>query len=191
MGMKWFFKKGTLLAVTFGGIAGLLLALGAEEMDRFTSTDTFCTSCHAMQTYIADAQTFKTSTHQTTASGVRAGCADCHIPKGLVLATYTHVVNGISDMWGEVSKDYDDPEVWNAEKTRLANATREWFRDNDSITCRECHEEVSIKPARQRGQKQHKEALESGVTCIDCHYNLVHEEIEPSEDFLNQGEMGQ
>ena len=191
MGIKRLFTKGILLAVIFGGIAGLLLALGAEEMDRLTSTDTFCTSCHAMQANIADSQTYKASAHQTTASGVRPGCADCHIPKGLVSATYTHVVNGISDIWGEISKDYDDPEVWDAEKTRLANATREWFRDNDSITCRECHEEVSIKPARQRGQKQHKEALESGVTCIDCHYNLVHEEIEPSESFLNQVEMGQ
>ena len=186
MRVKWFLAKGTLLGV----IAGLLIALGAEEMDRFTSTDTFCTSCHAMQVYIADSETYKSSVHQTTASGVRAGCADCHIPKGLVLATYTHAVNGISDIWGEISRDYDNPEVWNAEKTRLADAVREWFRDNDSITCRECHEEASIKPARQRGQNQHREALEANMTCIDCHYNLVHDEIEPSESFLEQGENG-
>ena len=187
MKVKWL----PLLGVIVGGFAGLLLAIGAEEMDRFTSTDTFCTSCHAMQSYIAEAETYKLSAHQTTSSGVRPGCADCHIPKGLISATYTHVVNGISDIWGEVSLDYQDPEVWNTEKARLADAARHWFRDNDSITCRECHEEASIKPARQRGQQQHKEALESSMTCIDCHYNLVHEEIEPSESFLEQVEMGQ
>ena len=187
MKVKWL----PLLGVIVGGFAGLLLAIGAEEMDRFTSTDTFCTSCHAMQSYIAESETYKLSVHQTTSSGVRPGCADCHIPKGLISATYTHVVNGISDMWGEVSLDYQDPEVWNTERARLADAARHWFRDNDSITCRECHEEESIKPARQRGQQQHKEALESSMTCIDCHYNLVHEEIEPSESFLEQVEMGQ
>ena len=187
MKVKWLLVKGTLIGV----IVGLLLALGAEEMDRFTSTDTFCTSCHAMQTYIADSEIYQLSVHQTTTSGVRPGCADCHIPKGLVSATYTHVVNGISDIWGEISRDYDDPEVWNAEKARLADAVREWFRDNDSITCRECHEEASIKPARQRGQNQHREARETNMTCIDCHYNLVHEEIEPSESFLEQGQMSE
>jgi nitrate/TMAO reductase-like tetraheme cytochrome c subunit len=187
MKVKWL----PLLGVIVGVFVGLLLAIGAEEMDRYTSTDTFCTSCHAMQSYIAESETYKLSVHQTTSSGVRPGCADCHIPKGLVLATYTHVVNGISDIWGEVSLDYEDPEVWNTEKARLADAARHWFRDNDSITCRECHEEASIKPARQRGQQQHKEALDSGMTCIDCHYNLVHEEIEPSESFLEQVEMGQ
>jgi nitrate/TMAO reductase-like tetraheme cytochrome c subunit len=183
--------KRVLIGIIVGGIAGLLLALGAEQMDHYTSTDAFCTSCHAMQSYIADTEAYKSSAHQTTASGVRPGCADCHIPKGLVTATYTHVVNGISDMWGEISLDYDDPDVWNAEKARLAYATRDWFRKNDSVTCRECHEESSIKPARQRGQKQHKEAREANMTCIDCHYNLVHEEIEPSERFLEQVEMGQ
>ena len=184
-------SKRVLIGIIVGGIAGLLLALGAEQMDHYTSTDAFCTSCHAMQSYIAGTEAYKSSANQTTASGVRPGCADCHIPKGLVTATYTNVANGISDMWGEISLDYDDPDVWNAEKARLAYATRDWFRKNDSVTCRECHEESSIKPVRQRGQKQHKEARETNMTCIDCHYNLVHEEIEPSERFLEQVEMGQ
>lgn len=171
------------IAIVVGVIGGLVLALGAEKMDRFTSTDDFCTSCHAMQTYIASTETYKTSVHQTTTSGVRPGCADCHIPKGLVAATYTHVVNGVSDIWGEISHDYEDPEVWRAERARLAYAVRDWLVANDSVTCRECHEEASIKPARNRGQRQHKEARETGTTCIYCHYNLVHEEIEPRESF--------
>jgi nitrate/TMAO reductase-like tetraheme cytochrome c subunit len=186
-----FLSKAAFVGIVVGGIGGLVLALVAEEMDRQTSTDAFCTSCHAMQTYIADTETYKTSAHQTTTSGVRPGCADCHIPKGLIPATYTHAVNGISDIWGEISLDYDDPAVWHAEKARLAYATRDWFRANDSVTCRECHEQDAIKPVRKRGQRQHKEARETGMTCIDCHYNLVHEEIEPRESFLEQAEMGQ
>lgn len=179
------FKKAVVITFIIGAIAGIVAALAAEQVDRLTTTDEFCTSCHAMQTYIANAETYKTSAHQTTPSGVRAGCADCHIPKGLIVAAYTHVVNGISDIWGQARLDYEDPEIWEAEKARLAHAARDWFRGNDSVTCRGCHEEASIKPQRKRGQRQHEEARASSMTCIDCHYNLVHEEIEPSQSFLD------
>ena len=184
MGLS-FFKKTAVVTFVIGGVAGLIAALGAEEMDRLTSTDEFCTSCHAMQAYIAEAEVYKTSAHQTTASGVRPGCADCHIPKGLVAATYTHVVNGVGDLVGEFTLDYNDPKVWKAERPRLAYAVRDWFRDNDSVTCRTCHEQVSIKPKRKRGQRQHQIALKEDMTCIDCHYNLVHEEVEPRQSFLD------
>ena len=180
------FRKPVVITFIIGGIAGLVVALAAEKMDHFTSTDEFCTSCHAMKTYIADAEAFKSSAHQTTKTGVRAGCADCHIPQGLVLATYTHVVNGVSDLWGEATRDYENPEVWHAEKARLADAVRDWFLANDSMTCRGCHELASIKPERKRGQTQHEEARKSGTTCIACHYNLVHDEVEPSQHFLDQ-----
>ena len=83
------FKKAIVITFIVGGIAGIVAALAAEEVDRLTTTDAFCTSCHAMQAYIAEAEAYKTSTHQTTASGVRPRCADCHIPKGLVIAAYT------------------------------------------------------------------------------------------------------
>jgi nitrate/TMAO reductase-like tetraheme cytochrome c subunit len=178
------FRKTIIITFVIGAVAGVIVALIAEKVDHLTSTEEFCTSCHAMQSYIASSETYKTSTHQTTSSGVRPGCADCHIPSGLVYATYTHMVNGASDLWGEISHDYDNPATWEAEKGRLAYAARDWFRDNDSVTCRECHEEASIKPQRKRGQTQHAEARESGTTCIECHYNLVHEEIEPRESFL-------
>jgi nitrate/TMAO reductase-like tetraheme cytochrome c subunit len=42
----------------------------------------------------------------------------------------------------------------------------------------------AIQPERLRGQRQHAEAIETGTTCIACHYNLVHKDVEPSEEFL-------
>lgn len=185
MKLPSFLTKATVIIFVVGGIAGLVAALAAEQIDHLTSTDKFCTSCHSMQTYIADAKVYKSSAHQTTTSGVRPKCADCHIPKGLVSATYTHIVNGAGDLWGQARFDYEDPKVWEAEKTRLAHAVRDWMRDNDSVTCRSCHEEASIKPQRKRGKRQHEEARKSGMTCIDCHYNLVHDEVPARESFLN------
>jgi nitrate/TMAO reductase-like tetraheme cytochrome c subunit len=180
-----FLTKATVVIFIVGGIAGLVAALAAEQIDHMTSTDAFCTSCHSMKTYIADAETFRNSAHQTMTSGVRPKCADCHIPKGLIAATFTHVVNGAGDLWGQATHDYEDPKVWEAQKARLAHAVRDWMRENDSATCRTCHEEASIKPQRKRGQRQHEEARKSGMTCIDCHYNLVHDEIPVRESFLD------
>ncbi len=184
MGLS-FFKKTAVITFVIGGVAGLIAALGLEEMDRFTSTDEFCTGCHLTQVYIAESETYKTSGHRTRTSGVIAGCADCHIPKGLIPATYIHIVKGAEDLWGEIAFDYNDPEVWKAERPRLAHAVRDWFLANDSVTCRECHVMEAIKPKRKRGQRQHAAAIKEETTCVACHYNLVHEEVEPSEAFLN------
>jgi nitrate/TMAO reductase-like tetraheme cytochrome c subunit len=74
--------------------------------------------------------------------------------------------------------------VWQQRRPQLAHAVRDWMRANDSVTCRSCHVEAAIEPARKRGQRAHTEARESRMTCIDCHYNLVHEPVEPRDSFL-------
>ena len=181
---KWI-SGGSMLAALAGLIVGVVGVLAAEQMDHYTNTDAFCTSCHLTGEYIAKSEVYLNSSHQTRASGVRPGCAGCHIPKGLVPATWTHIVKGVADLYGEISYDYEKEEVWKERRPELAYAVRDWMRRNDSITCRSCHEEASIKPKRKRGQRQHAEAREEGMTCIDCHYNLVHEEVEPRESFLD------
>tara|TARA_B100000315_G_scaffold111702_1_gene102453 strand:- start:41 stop:265 length:225 start_codon:yes stop_codon:yes gene_type:complete len=55
---------------------------------------------------------------------------------------------------------------------------------NDSANYRGCHVEEAIEAERKRGQRQHTEAKKNGTTCIACHYNLVHKEVEPSKAFL-------
>jgi len=180
-----FLKNPAFITFIVGCITGLIFALSAEKFDHITTTDQFCTSCHAMKMYIADTEVYQTSVHRTHASGVQPGCADCHIPKGLVISTYTHIIDGVSDLWGQLNYDYEDPVVWEKERGRLAYAVRDTMRKNDSVTCRSCHTEALIKPQRKRGQKQHEIASENGMTCIDCHYNLVHEAVEPRDSFLN------
>jgi len=179
------YKKMSFILFVFGLIIGLLIALSAEQFDHITTTDQFCTSCHAMKTYIGESETYQSSTHRTHTSGVQPGCAECHIPKGLVISTYTHVVDGFSDLLGQLNYDYEDPGVWEKERSRLAYAVRDTMRKNDSVTCRNCHIEALIKPKRKRGQKLHEMANENQMTCIDCHYNLVHKEVKPRDTFLN------
>ncbi len=181
---KW--VTGTVFVAGVAGLViGVVIVLAAERMDRYTNTDAFCTSCHLTGEYIAKSEAYLTSSHQTRSGGVRPGCADCHIPEGLVPATWIHIVKGIQDLYGEFRYDYENEEVWKERRPELAFAVRDWLRANDSVTCRSCHEEASIKPKRKRGQRQHTEAREQGMTCIDCHYNLVHEEVEPRDSFLD------
>lgn len=175
---------GTMLAAIIGLVIGIAAVLAAEQMDHYTNTNEFCTSCHLTGEYIAKSETFLTSSHYTRASGVRPKCSDCHIPKGLVPATWTHVVKGVQDLYGQLRYDYEDRAVWEERRAELAYAVRDWMVANDSVTCRSCHEEAAIKPERKRGQRQHAEARQRGMTCIECHYNLVHDEVEPRESFL-------
>jgi len=174
-----------LITLLIGTTVGLLIALSAEKFDHLTTTDQFCTSCHSMSAYVAESETYRSSSHRNHAGGVQPGCADCHIPKGLVISAYTHVVDGAADLWGQLNYDYQDPEVWEKERARLAYAVRDTMRENDSVTCRSCHTESLIKPKRKRGQKQHETAKAEGMTCIDCHYNLVHDEVEPRDSFID------
>ena len=51
---------------------------------------------------------------------------------------------------------------------------------NDS-PCRVCHK--AVRPSSDDAAKQHKRMESEGLTCIDCHQNLVHEEV-PEEDLV-------
>ncbi len=80
MAMFSWIRGTVMLAATVGLIVGIAAVLGAEQMDHYTNTDAFCTSCHLTGEYIAKSEVYLTSSLQTRSSGVRPGCADCHIP---------------------------------------------------------------------------------------------------------------
>ena len=124
----------------------------------------------------------KKSKHWNAPSGVRATCADCHVGGRLSFAMMDHFV-GTGELFVWLTHDLDKPGAF--ERLRPAGADRVRFQmiENDSARCRSCHEMEAIKPERIRGQNIHADALETGTTCIICHYNLVHKEVEPSVAF--------
>ena len=172
--------SGLLLVIAF--IVGAAFAVPAfDYTDRYFSSEAFCSdTCHSMQGTVA--KELRESDHYNTDSGVQATCRNCHIPEGLTAAMWTHVI-GTKDLIAYVMgvrtvEDYEEIRAENAEAVRLRMVK------NDSKNCRSCHNMAAIKPERTRGQKQHAEARKNGTTCIACHYNLVHKEVEPSEEFL-------
>jgi nitrate/TMAO reductase-like tetraheme cytochrome c subunit len=168
-----------LVALVVGGLGGVVFMTFLIDVDRFTSSNEFCTSCHSM-TY-AD-ESYRRSTHFSSSSGVRASCGDCHVSEGVFAATWDHVL-GTKDLLEQFfGPDYDDPAVNLLHLPEAAFAARQWLKDRDSATCKRCHELDAIQGKRANTAAIHREETD-GKSCIDCDYNLVHRHVPDQKTF--------
>jgi nitrate/TMAO reductase-like tetraheme cytochrome c subunit len=165
-----------LFALILGGLAGMSFILALIEFDHLASTEAFCTSCHSMEIV---AEPYRKSSHYLPASGVRAECGDCHVSEGVFAATWDHFVGG-KDLLNQLfGADYDDPVINMLHLPKGAFTAREWFMKTDSATCKRCHLKQAIFGTRPDTVTIHTEEAQD-KTCIECHYNLVHEPV-PNE----------
>lgn len=181
-------QKGSIGTLLIGGLLGIVLVAVVFGGEAALSTDEFCTSCHSM-TY--PQEELKQSSHYG-ALGANPGCKDCHIPQGFEnfhLAVYTHIVDGARELYLELVNDYSTLEKFNERRLIMAHDARMNLKKWDSVTCRACHKNPD--PPGESAQAEHKKMETEGATCIDCHQNLVHEEV-PMTDLnasLAAGEM--
>jgi nitrate/TMAO reductase-like tetraheme cytochrome c subunit len=187
MGKRWLLVLSVLAAGAALGAGGILVSL---EVNRATSTDAFCTSCHSMAGLAADPH-FIASAHRANSAGVRPSCGDCHIPKtNWFVETFEHAKSGLRDTIAEATHNYNDPNIWEPRRVQLAHEVRATMRAQDSVTCRECHNAAAIQPKSERGQAAHALLREGRMTCIDCHFNLVHAPVPPSIEFIRGSGIG-
>ena len=167
-------NRGLLLVGLIGAVIGASGIILSISFNHYTSTTEFCTSCHSMAFQSAD-PVFEKSLHRTNNKGVRPSCGDCHIPTtNWFIETYTHASSGIHDIIAELTHNYSDPKLWEARRSEMAPEVIAKFRAQDSVTCRSCHDASAIKPASENGRVSHALLRQGGVTCIDCHANIVH-----------------
>ena len=103
---RWLLLLALLVA---GGVLGAGAMLVSLEVNKATSTDEFCTSCHSMK-FVGNDPHFQASAHRSNSEGVNPTCADCHIPKtNWFVETYTHVTSGVRDVIAEYTHNYSDP----------------------------------------------------------------------------------
>jgi len=156
-------------------VGGILIGAGVGTL-HLTATEQFCSnSCHEMQANAA--AEFKDTIHDKNRTGVRATCADCHIPHELV-PMMIRKIEASREVWGHLTGYIDSKEKY--EKARHAMAVREWTRmkKNDSQECRNCHDFQAMDPGKQ-GEgvaDRHAKARAAGTTCIDCHFGIAHKE---------------
>jgi|TARA_B110000495_G_C22954428_1_gene559069 cytochrome c-type protein NapC len=165
-----------LLAIVLGVSFAILGSVVTEQ----TNSTEFCTSCHSMQWVTNE---WKESYHYKNASGVRAECADCHVPHSLGPKMVAKLL-AAKDVWGEVTGVIDTKEKFESHRWVMANRVWDKMKATDSRECRSCHAFESMDTTEQTkfSRKKHAKAELEGKTCIDCHRGIAHEmPTEPRE----------
>ena len=166
---RW--SLGTVLAV--GGIAGIIFWGGFNTFMEYTNTEEFCVSCHEMRDNVG--VEWKQSAHYKNASGVRAICSDCHVPKDWT-AKLWRKIQATNELYHHLIGTIDTPEKFEAKRAELAERVWAAMKANDSRECRNCHsyEAMDFHKQTLRAQEKMREGLEQGKTCIECHTGIAH-----------------
>ena len=166
----------------FGILFAGLFSMGLS----YTNELEFCTSCHSMKINLEE---YKETVHYKNASGVRAICSDCHVPKQFVPKMIAKVM-AIKDIYHEIMGTIDTREKYEAHRWEMANRVWDKMRASNSRECRSCHEFASMDLSAQgrSARKRHPRAMDDGDACIDCHAGIAHEEPdEPDEPTPDPG----
>ena len=156
------------VCVLVGG--GILVA--AVETVHMTSTEEFCSSCHTNDA----AAEFKGTIHDQNRTGVRATCADCHLPREVV-PMMVRKVKAAKEVWGQFTGVINTKEKY--DKHRYEMAVSEWTRmkGNNSQECRNCHNLAKAAEKQSDTAKaRHAKAMAERTDCIDCHFGIAHTE---------------
>lgn len=158
-------------------IAGTLLAGGAYGL-AWTNTEQFCIGCHEMRDNVY--AEYQDTIHDKNRTGVRAICADCHVPRepGPMLV---RKVQATFELWGHfVTGVIDTKEKFEAHRAEMAKHVWTRMKRTDSLECRNCHNEqkMSTELQSEKARSRHAKGRADGMTCIDCHFGIAHKEPE-------------
>ncbi|HEY9530080.1 MAG TPA: NapC/NirT family cytochrome c [Burkholderiales bacterium] len=155
-------------------IGGTLLAAGAAGL-AWTNTEGFCIGCHEMRDNVY--AEYKGTIHDTNRSGVRAICSDCHVPREPI-PMLKRKVAATFELWGHFTGKIDTKEKFEKHRYQLAKNVWTTMINNDSHECRNCHksESMSSELQSEKAQARHAKARAEGMTCIQCHFGIAHQE---------------
>lgn len=173
------FGWGVILVV--GGVAGIIFWGGFNMFMERTNTLGFCISCHEMRTTVYEE--YKQSVHFQNASGVRAICSDCHVPKPWT-AKLVRKIKASNELLHKMLGTIDTPEKFEAKRLELAEHVWAGMIANDSQECRNCHsyDAMHFEKQRKRSAEKMQVAAKQGKTCIECHKFIAHKRPANYED---------
>ena len=163
---------GTLLVV--GGLCGVIFWGGFNWSMELTNTETFCISCHEMEQNVF--REYQQTAHYSNHSGVRATCPDCHVPKSWIHKV-ARKIKATNELYHKAMGSISTREKFEAKRLELANNVWRVMKETDSRECRNCHnfDYMDFTIQEERAARRHQEAIDEGMTCIDCHKGIAHE----------------
>jgi cytochrome c-type protein NapC len=182
-------RKFSLLLLFIIFVAGIVFAGLFNVGLSATNEMEFCTNCHTMKINLKE---LEESVHYKNASGVRATCADCHVPKAFVPKMIAKVM-AAKDVYHELIGTIDTPEKYEAHRWDMASRVWAKMEANNSRECRSCHDfsQMDLAAQGRSARNRHARAEDEGHTCIDCHKGIAHElpdePDESAEDIAAQG----
>lgn len=172
-------SAGVLLLL--GCVVGVVLSSGIRGAVAYTNTTAFCVSCHEMDQLVH--QEYRESAHFKNASGVRAGCPDCHVPRDLG-GMVVRKIKAVGDIYHWILGSVDTPEKFEAKRLVLAERVWKDMMESNSRECRNCHDykAMDFHKQTQRGREKMEEARDENKPCIECHKGLTHKNPEEDDD---------
>ncbi|WP_419722247.1 NapC/NirT family cytochrome c [Serratia fonticola] len=166
-------NKTVAMMMVFGAIVGAVIVLAAQWSLQKTSSTEFCLSCHTMQ---APYEEYTGSVHFQNQKGIRAECADCHIPPSGLDYLLTKLVASKDIYHQFISKKIETPEQYEDHRLAMAQTVWDQLKANDSATCRSCHsmDAMMLDAQSADAKKMHEMGIKEQQTCIDCHKGVAH-----------------
>ena len=144
----------------------------APERDR---KNRFCISCHEMKNTVY--QEYKNTIHFKNASGMRASCADCHVPESFIPGMIRKAQAG-RELLAKIQGTINTPEKFEDRRLLLANRVWADMEKNNSAECQTCHLTSGFEYKAFKnpdGAKRMEKGLAEGQTCINCHKGIAHQ----------------
>lgn len=171
-------SRKVVLSLTVGAallfmLMGALLLGGFNASIEATNTLEFCISCHEMEEHLY--RDYTRTIHYSNRAGVRATCADCHIPRPWIHKMMRKIQSS-RELFHKMRGSIDTPEKFEARRLQLARKVWKEMKATNSRECRNCHDFKTMNPNRQQSfaRQQHISAMQAGNTCIDCHKGIAH-----------------
>lgn len=164
-------SAGSLLLV--GVIAGVIGWGGFNTALEVTNTTEFCISCHEMSQLVYPE--YKASAHYSNASGVRAGCPDCHVPRAWG-PKVVRKIKASTELYHAMLGTIDTPEKFEAHRLEMAERVWAEMTANNARECRNCHsyDAMAFHLQSQRGREKMEESKLRNTPCIECHKGVAH-----------------
>lgn len=168
-----------------GVIAGGATLASVDHFFKYTNTTEFCISCHEMRTTVYEE--YLETSHYSNASGVRATCSDCHVPRE-GLPRLARKIGAVKDLYGHFVGTLDTREKFEAARLEMAKTVWRYLESSRSRECRHCHDfdAMDFEEQPRRPRRKHPVAMENGETCIDCHKGVAHALPEGFRDEVNK-----